>query len=637
MPFLRPRPCSTAAPDGTGNRRSHPSNSLGGGGDSGGGRAGIEEDLVLWAAADVFTLLAAATRTAEGSMGTAGFLKNAKARAPADLSEIIALLPGETLGWGLSGGPEVTSGGAGTENAEEREAGGGPGKGAGGSGCGGKGDAEGQRSLLSASSALVFVKSFLGWAAREKRQSPAGLIAEGWDAGIGVWLGLMHSVRVLATTLELSRVGREGGAREGSEKNVWAEGEATEESGCCSSAESIALAVFELRAVVGTPSAAVDVLEPSAAEDTPLSSTEYASSPTPSVGAADPESYTRAENGTVPTTPPSSRRPPPGTMVTGFLKRMSERWKAVLDWGLPGSRPPRRASPRLDRKRHRGGRSGDRVADSLRAEAEDLFCALRSELLRTERLVLSALLVCPDVALGRRTWAMQAKLASMRRWEMGVLDEVAQPPPLSINAAATASTNPHSYGSGAAARYTYPGMVAGEEPEAGSGPPLLDTNGCRSPRGDLCRRVRAPTRGKGGGSGAPLPDTSARRRCDQGLKKRGKGGDCWRESTQQGLAVAAEVSLCGNSVEDVGDGLGRLCRLVGEEMREGLENGLSVKLTQVCVTIRSHVRPFVVCQKCASAFCKRLVRRLSSSKDRTSSLQTLSIARFKLFEKQIGE
>ena len=52
-------------------------------------------------------------------------------------------------------------------------------------------------------------------------------------------------------------------------------------------------------------------------------------------------------------------------------------------------------------------------------------------------------------------------------------------------------------------------------------------------------------------------------------------------STKQELATAAGVSSCGNSAEGEGDGLGRLCKLTAEEMREGLEIGLSVKLTQV--------------------------------------------------------
>ncbi|CAM9274925.1 unnamed protein product [Laminaria digitata] len=581
MPFLRPHPCSTTTPDGTSNGRYHPSSSQGGAG--GGDGAGNEEDLALWATADVFTLLAAATRAAEGVAGSAGFLKKSKTRPPADLSEIIASLPGETLGLGVSRGPELPSGGAGAEEDEEGEAGGATGRGAGGSGCGGKGDAGGQHSLLSESSALVFVNIFLGWAAREKRQGPAGLVAEGWDGGIGVWLGLMHSVRVLATALETGQGGREGGTRERSE-SVWAERAAAEDGGCRSSAEAIALAVFELRAVVGTPSAALDVLDPIAAKDTPISYTSGASSPTPGTGGAAPESHTRATNGTVPTTPPSSRRPPPGTMVTGFLKRMSDRWKAALDWGLPGSGPPRRASPRLERKRHRGSRGGDSVADSLRDEAEDLFFALRSELLRTERLVLSILLVGPDATLSGRTWAMQAKLASACRWGAGGLDGVAQPPslPLSISASATASTSPHSYGSGVAQRYTCPGVVAGDEPEAGSGPALAETNGSGSARGALSRRVRASTESKdgGGGGGAALREAPARQQCGQGLKERGKGGDRSGGSTQQGLAAAARVSLCGNSVGDEDDGLGRLCQLAAEEMREGLENGLSVKLTQ---------------------------------------------------------
>lgn len=585
MPFLRPHPCSTVTPDGTSNGRSHPSSSQGGAG--GGGGTGNEEDLALWAATDVFTLLAAATRAAEGVAGRAGFLKKSKARAPADLSEIIASLPVETLGMGLSPGPELPSGGARAEKNEDGEAGGATGRGAGGSGCGGKGNAGGQRSLLSAPSALVFVHTFLGWAAREKRRGPAVLVAEGWDGGIGVWLGLLHSVRVLATALETSRGGREGGAREGSESE-WAEGAATEDGGCCSSAEAIALAVFELRAVVGTPSAALDVLDPSAAKGTLLSSTSGASPSTPGAGGAEPESRPRVANGTVPSTPPSPRRPPPGTMITGFLKRMSDRWKAALDWDLPGSGPARRASPRLERERHRGGRGRDSIAESLKAEAEDLFFALRSELLRAERLVLSILVVDPDATLSRRTWAVQAKVASTRRWGVGVFDGVAQrPPPLSVNVAATTSTSPRSCGSGVAGRYTSPGVIAGEEPEAGSGPALAETKGSCGARGALSWGVRAPTGGKGdGGGGTPLREIPSRQRCDQGPKHRGKGGDRGG-STQQGSAAVTGVSLCGNRVEDEGGGLGKLCQLTAEEMREGLENGLSVKLTQVYLYVLS--------------------------------------------------
>lgn len=620
MPFLRPHPCSTTAPDGTSNGRSHPSSSQDCAG--GGGRAGNEEDLALWAAADVFTLLAAATRAAEGVAGPAGFLKKSKARAPADLSDIIASLPGETLGLGLSRGPELPSGGAEAQKSEEVEAGGATGKGAGGSGCRGKGDAGGQRSLLSASSALVFVNFFLGWAAREKRQGPAGLVAEGWDGGIGVWLGILHSVRVLATALETSRGGREGGAREESE-SVWAEGAAAEDGDCCSSTEAIALAVFELRAVVGTPSAALDVLDPSAAKDTLHSSTSGASPLTPVTGGAVPESHAKVANGAVPSTASSPQRPPPGTMITGFLKRMSDRWKAALDWGLPGSGPPRRASPRLERRRHRGCRGGDSIADSLRAEATDLFFALQGELLHTERLVLSILVVGPDATLGRKTWAMQAKLSSTRRWGVGVLNGVAQrSSPLSVSLAATTPTSPYSSDGGTDERYTSPSVVAGEEPEAGSGPALAETNGSRSARGALSRRVRALTgcKGGGGGGGAPLRETPSRQRCGQGLKEGGKGGDRSGGSAQQGLAAAVGVSLCGNSVEDEGDGLGMLCQLTAEEMREGLESGLTVKLTQVYLYNSTWYALLNCIRQPLCAW--RVGRRLRSPKRQMSARQT---------------
>lgn len=48
-------------------------------------------------------------------------------------------------------------------------------------------------------------------------------------------------------------------------------------------------------------------------------------------------------------------------------------------------------------------------------------------------------------------------------------------------------------------------------------------------------------------------------------------------------------------MEDEGSGLGKLCQLTAEEMREGLENGLSVKLTQVYLYFLPGTRFRIVC------------------------------------------
>lgn len=490
---------------------------------------------MLWAVADVFTLLAAATRAADNIAG--GVSNNPKARTPESLSEIIVSLPAETLA--LSRGSELNSTAAGADEDDEDEGGeatgrrGGRSRGRGGreggGGGGGGGDPMGQCALLSPASALAFVKEFLEWAASETGKSPAALVAQGWDGGIGVWLGLIHSVQTLARALRNATGESVGRHREGT-GGVSSKGRAIADEG--PSAEAIALVIFQLRTAVGTPSSALDVLDPSAAGvgiDAPLSHDEHPTGTPSSSLAGGGSGVGNNASGSHDADPQDarrvSRRPQPGAMITGFLKRMSERWKAALPWGLPSAAPPRRASPRLERgsgRRGGGGFGGENAPKSLKTEAEDLFFALRGELLRAERLVHSILLVGPSATLASRSWAMRAALTSARRRsgeetaDAVGLGELRPPPVTTVEAAA------------ARVRINVPAqppLPNGEEPpESGSGP------------------ARA----------APTVNGSNSR-----------------------LVAARE-----DSAEGDWDGLGSLCRLAATEMREGLEDGLSVKLSQ---------------------------------------------------------
>lgn len=485
---------------------------------------------MLWAVADAFTLLAAATRAADGIAGPAGgFSKQSNARTPESLSEIIVSLPAETLV--LSRGPELnsmaTAGGADAEDDDEggEAAGRRSGKSRGRGGReGGGGDPMVQCSLLSPASALVFVKEFLGWAASETSRSPAALVAEGWDGGIGVWLGLIHSVQTLARALRNARGEgvdrhREGTGGASSKGKVAADDDPP--------AEAIALAIFQLRTAVGTPSAALDVLDPSAAAAAAKApvfhderSTNVSSSSLADSGSAAGNDASGARADDRSDVRRASRRPQPGTMITGFLKRMSERWKAALPWGLPSAAPLRRASPRLGRRsggrREGGGFGGGDAPGSLKAEAEDLFFALRGGLLRAERLVLSILLVGPTATLASRAWTMRAALASARRRlgeENAEVIELGEVRPTPFPAVETAAPR---------------GCTNEEPPESGSGP---------------ARAARKDTGSKEG-------------------------------------PVAGAVAVREDDEEGDWGGLGSLCRLAATEMREGLEDGLSVKLSQ---------------------------------------------------------
>eukprot|EP00903_Cladosiphon_okamuranus_P013494 g12569.t1 len=533
--------------------------------------------LVLWAVADVFTLLAAATRIADNIAGPAGgFSKHSKARAPESLSEIIVSLPAETLA--LSRGSELNSAaGAGADKDDEDEGGETTGRGCGKSrgqggregggrgGGGGGGDPMGQCALLSPASALVFVNEFLEWAASETGKSPAALVAQGWDGGIGVWLGLIHSVQTLVRALR-NATGESVGMRREGTGGVSSKGKATTGDG--PSAEAIALVIFQLRTAVGTPSAALDVLDPSAAGVEPLLSHDEQTTGASSLSPADGGSFAgNTTSGAQDSDPPDvrrlSRRPQPGKMITGFLKRMSERWKMALPWGLPSAAPPRRASPRLERRSGRrrgggGGFGGENAPKTLKTEAEDLFFALRGELLRAERLVLSILLVGPSATLTSRAWTMRAALASaLRRSGEEAVDAVGlgalRPPAV----ASVQIGAPPVRANGPTEVSRRPSPTGEEPPESGSGPARAAPNANGRNAGPVVLKV---TRRTGGGGGCAA------------VAEQPSGG----ETAGRG----ARGSFAGDGKGLYWDGLGSLCRLAATEMREGLEDGLSVKLSQ---------------------------------------------------------
>ena len=567
-PFLRPTPryATTQGIAANGQKASN---------EGGSGRIaprnGTDGTLVLWAVADVFTVLAAAARAAEGFAGTGGFGSAGgqppKGRSAETLSEIVVSLPAEILGLSRRSDFDASATGATAKDDDELEDGAG----------GGAADAvQVQCPLLSASSALVLVKEFLLWAAAE-RGSPAKAVAEGWDAGVGVWLGLTHSVRALAAALEVARV-RGGGmedtevGREDDECFASVRGEEAHDGS--PSSEAIALAVFELRAIVGTPSAALCVLDPT------------------SMKTNSGESATRTDLSAPATARPSSRRPPPGSMVTGFLKRMSERWKTHLDWGIPGAAPPRRTSARLGRGdsrdiRHNQGYlaycRGDNAAQNLTAESEDSFFALRYELLRAERLALSTLLFGPGADPATRRWATRTALLSAQRKSFHKEGEGdGAVPPRGCSSPTPASAERLRGERGAPAEGQKHSGGAESEPEAGSGPALVGRN---SKRGKVRRSRRhasmgAETRDSAGKTGSAAP----RRDSKEGKSCLGTGTSNGGHGLRGGKKVPGsfgQATGCESMEKDEWEAVGRLCRLVALEMREGLENGLTVKLTQV--------------------------------------------------------
>lgn len=528
-----------------------------------------DEYLVLWAVADVYTVLAAVSRVAIGMAEPTGLLKQSKGKGlPEGLSETVAALPAEILGLSGGAGGRVLSGLRAEEDDGENSGrlsgpaitGNASGGAVGPGGVGTGGDVNGHPyPLLSAPSALVFAKAFLGWAVTDTGNSiPAELIAEGWDAGIGVWLGLTHSVRALARVLETIGSGNGDGS-----------GSTSEGAGGTAKAkhlfaETVALMIFELRTAVGTPSAAVSVLDPfSSTSNTTSSTVQNASRTIPS--SDDPAVYhggsntviqneVTASNGskvgvdTPPCVPPVPRqqRPPPGSMVAGFFKRMSDRWKAHLDWGLPSRAPPRRASPRLERHgRRRGGRNSGRgnATQSARAEAEDLFFALRYELLRAERLAMSTFVTGSCATPATRRWAIQTALSAAVPRQSSANRNVARK---------DACVSPSSFADHTA-----------------------DVHATRPARARTSKD----------GVSMTVRRTLRRNRGANEHHKEGVGPDGSREQESSPVLVAETGRKSGTDEagEDQDDcnGLGMLCRLAAEELRQGLETGLSVKLTQV--------------------------------------------------------
>lgn len=504
-----------------------------------------EPHLVLWATADVFTLLTAATRAADSISGPAGF----HSKHQGGLSDIVVSLPADALA--LTRGSQLLAMGA--EEDSEDDGGGATGNGGGKTGRrAGGGEATGPCALLSASSALLFTREFLAWAATEKGRSPAALVSEGWDGGIGVWFGLIHSVQTLARVLRTTRGSSLGGHREG----VSLIGKVPPDNS--PSAQAIALAVFQLRVVVGTPSAALAFLHPSTATaKTPLSSNGHSAD-----GCTEAGNNAKGSHDADPfVASPSSPRPPPGKMITGFLEKMSDRWKVALPWGLPGAAAPTRASPRLERRTYRRG--GDIAAKSLKAEAEDLFFALRGELLRMERLVLSILLVGPSATPAERAWTMRAALLSARRRRgKEIVDSIGLEGSGSptLTTAARVCTE-------AAGEPLRVSPKWEEPPESGSGHARAAPKVNGSTENTVRRKVAGLTVV---GSGRVAVAVQEERL--SGDNDAGRGG-------RSGLRGIAGVLEDGEKVER--DGLGNLCRLAAEEMREGLENGLSVKLSLV--------------------------------------------------------
>lgn len=603
--------------------------------------------LIFWAAADTFTLLAAAARVTEGLGGASGGMKQSKFRPHEGLSAVIASLTGQTQGLSHRGSSfsnfeDGEEGGDGARGLGER------GVGAAGGDRGGRGGAHGSEApcpLFSTYSAFVFVKEFLDWvacvrervgegcSAREEVRTAVESIGEGWDGGVGVWLGLTHSVRTLAQVLESATKNSSQTAAQaemswhgggGGGDDIPVEGQATR----CEypSCESAALAIFELRRVVGSPSAAARVHGGSAAMPSaagvPWMPKSWSTAPS---GARD-EPTQNGSSKFDQSDPFYSLRPPPGAMVTGFLKRMSERWKVHLDWGLPGLTPPTRASPRLEHsnRRRRGfyddsedgaaGRVGGYLPEGLREEAGDLFYTLRGELLRAERLALSVLLHGSSSTHTSKLWVVRAALATSafrttddaRKSAQGGLGRQNSTVTGSLPARFEKCLDDRSGGKAPLADDSGGrpgGGRGGEEPEAGSGPARRAVTVNVSP--NVTVNVRWPLRSRVQGSVTKDGRCAGRRRstvAEEGMLKTLEGRR--RESVERcggisssdgggGLATArgGAQDSCGSrrdkegEEEEVGEGLGTLCRYAALELREGLENGLSVKLTQVCACV----------------------------------------------------
>lgn len=607
---------------------------------------GIDEPriLIFWAVADAFTLLAASARAAEGLAGSSDVLKQSRFRPIEGLSAVISSLPGDTLGLSRYSATSASStsvaredhdvehddsrvgetrgGRVGTGSATDVGANGAC---TGTGGCSKSGDGNPvQYPLLSESSALSFITVFLEWASRVNGHNcnrpssgkgsggrsnfSAEIVTLGWDAGIGVWMGLTHCLRTLMRTfVESPKIFHVNGA-------LPAVGNAQNQP--YPSAEAVALAIFELRRVVGSPEAAARVLGTSPASEV----AETTDSPeTRTVdggfsshdGSRETPGVCRSAKMGRPAPYTWLHRPLPGAMTKGFLKRMNARWKAHLDWGLPDLAPPRRASPRLERNgggsRRRGNSSstgrarradetrgtedGRDIPQGLKEEAEDLFFSLRGELLRAERLALSTLLNGSTSSDMSKMWVVQAALKSVHGqirsethgWRKTDdrehrLFPALRHSPIDADIPSRLPSDCENHGGvSSAGREAGAETGAGQEPEAGSGPSrlVLPTS---------VRMLRPNKRRQASWSSSQNEPKKSKMTMVEDVSRTACGG------TQMGddnpASMTGEAGHRENLVASAeGEELGRLCRCTAVEMRKGLESGLSVKLTQVRVRL----------------------------------------------------
>ncbi|CAM9299898.1 unnamed protein product, partial [Sphacelaria rigidula] len=367
--------------------------------------------------------------------------------------------------------------------------------------------------------------------------------------------------------------------------------------------ESVAHVIFELRRVVGSPGAAAFDFDGSTNAATQLSSASTGGPWTPKSwatvhGSGEAVEPAHGATGDDLGNPGSglSPRPPPGAMVTGFLKHMSQRWKAHLDWGVADLVAPRRASPRLERSRGRRrcvfydesedgigqrggcGIGGADIPQGLRDETIDLFGGLRGELLRAERLAVLALLRGPVSTRTSRLWVVRAALAASRTVSALATD----------SDLAFAAHSGRQIGEGrpytAGAAVSNDGGSGGEEPETGSGSARIAVAAAAGDNASANAIIKWPLRSRGRRSAA---DGRRAGQC-QGSEGyvSGSGNDGGNPSDSHGGVVEGDGDCCRTGEgrereeEELGEGLGMLCRHTALELREALENGLSVKLTQ---------------------------------------------------------
>ncbi|CAM9212662.1 unnamed protein product [Choristocarpus tenellus] len=486
--------------------------------------------VIFRAVTDAFSLLGVAARAAQGISNSTGTPKAGRVQ-DRGLSSVIRTLPGEILGLTQPRNEDnIPSNKDGTIKPELHH------------------------QLLSTKSALTYAQMFLDL--HEQMQADRVGVKPGeewptwsWDEGLGVWLGLVHCVSTLRLWLEAKAGGGCGTS------DAPADEETDKET-----VVTVVGLILRLRAAVCNPIAACRLLSrrnsfPSYNSDSlgigeinqeiDLGGDRYAATPSEDKCPVEPPLPTSA------------------SMVAGFLGRMSERWRAhVSDWGLPGLAPPRRSSPRLGRNHSnssngsrcggRSSRSRDRhVPEELQEEAEDLYFALWEELMRTEVVATTILL---NGTQCQRAWFLRTApiLIKARVPENAFVAADCE------DSSGTSGDNhrklprrkrvsPLLVSAGTRLGYVSPDNSGGHLTEPSSGASLEAHKGlCNASANTLT--LTPPSHAQTAGNS--LPDLPSR------------------------------ISVKGESEGYVFCILGELCRYVALELREGLEQGLSVKLVQ---------------------------------------------------------